>query len=248
MMKSAIVLVLLWLVTGCPVSTTTSTSTMPRGSGVVTGPPAGPDANGNITIPNVFGMSKEQAIAELRRAGFQGDVTDDSSLCGSLIDGRVIELGIVCYQHPPAGRVQGARLPISIRVQSENPWHGNVGKLNEWRLMPDLVGMSVEQARAEMKRVGFDRDDRVFLSWVDEPSCKPLTVCRTHPEALQRVGVSSTKVVVAGRDPTAKPKDEAPVSDPSKPTDPVDPKAPADSSSPAKPESGKTEPQAEPFF
>ena len=211
---------------------------MPGGSGP-TG--VGPDANGNITIPNVLWMSRDQAISELRRAGFQGNVTDDDSLCGSLMDGRVIELGQVCYQHPPAGRQQGARLPVSIRVQTENPWHGNAGKVTEWRLMPNLVGMTVDQARTEMKRVGFDRDDQVLLNWVDEPSCKPLTVCRTHPEALQRVGLSSNKVVFVGRDPNAKRKEEPTV----KPGEQSKPPEPA---KPASPESGKTEPKPEPFF
>lgn len=235
-----LVLVLAVLATGCPVATTSS-STMPPG-GPGGGRPSGPDASGHITIPNVLWMSRDQAISELRRAGFQGSVTDDDSLCGSLSDDRVIELGQVCYQQPPAGRVQGARLPIAIRVQTENPWHGNVGKVNEWRLMPNLVGMTIEQARAEMKRVGFDRDDKVVLSWADEPSCKPLTVCRTHPESLQRVGLSSKKVVFVGRDPNAKPKDDAPVAKPGEQPKPADP------AKPASPESGKTEPKPEPFF
>jgi len=32
--------------------------------------------------------------------------------------------------------------------------HGNAGRANEWRLMPTLVGMSVEQERARLKQVG----------------------------------------------------------------------------------------------
>lgn len=159
---------------------------------------------GQITVPNLFGLSKEQAIATLRRAGYQGDPTEDSSVCGSVVDGRVMELGQVCYQHPPAGRVQGVRLPISIRVQHESPWHGNAGKANEWRLMPTLVGMSVAQARARLKQVGFPREDLVRVVWVDEPGCRPLTVCRTQPTPLERVGVTSEQVVFAGRDPDAK--------------------------------------------
>jgi hypothetical protein len=159
---------------------------------------------GQITVPNLFGLPKEQAIAALRRAGYQGDPTEDSSLCGSVVDGRVMELGQVCYQHPPAGRVQGARLPISIRVQRESPWHGNAGRANEWRLMPTLVGMSVEQARARLKQVGFPREDLVRVAWVDEPGCRPLTVCRTQPAPLERASVNNEQVMFAGRDPDAK--------------------------------------------
>ncbi|MEJ7602272.1 MAG: hypothetical protein WKG01_30525, partial [Kofleriaceae bacterium] len=35
-------------------------------------PATGPDASGNVTVPNVFGMPKDQATAALRRAGIQG--------------------------------------------------------------------------------------------------------------------------------------------------------------------------------
>jgi hypothetical protein len=195
-------------------------------------PPVGaPDTNGNITIPNVFGMTKEQALVELQRAGFQGTVHDDSSLCGSIVDGRVIEIGQVCYQQPSEGRVQGARLPVSLRVQTENPWHGNVGKVTEWRLMPNVINKSVEEARAELKRVGFSREDRVLLQWVDETSCKPRIVCRTYPEPMERVGMSSGKVIYAGRDPNAT----------SKPVEPATPTTP-------KPDAPKSEPAPEPFF
>ena len=37
---------------------------------------SGASPDGMITVPNLFGMTKEQAMAELRRAGFQGSVSD----------------------------------------------------------------------------------------------------------------------------------------------------------------------------
>jgi hypothetical protein len=76
--------------------------------------------------------------------------------------------------------------------------------------MPNLVGMSLEQARAEMRRVGFREEHRVRLQWVDEPGCKPLTVCRTYPEAMNRSGAHSDKIIFAARDPNAAPPPEAP--------------------------------------
>ena len=198
----------------------------------------GPDASGNITVPDVFGMPKDQAIAALRRAGMQGDIGDDSGLCGSVVEGRVIELGAVCAQHPAPGAVQGARLSARLRVQTENPWHGNAGKVTEWHLMPNLVGMPVEQARAEMKRVGFERDDRVFLQRVDEPGCKPRTVCRTNPDSMSRAGINSDKIVYVGRE--LEPSPRATVSTP----------ATADASKPeaTTPAATPPEPAPEPFF
>lgn len=158
-------------------------------------------ASGQVTIPNVFKMKKEQAIAELRRAGVRGDIDEDTSLCGSVVDGHVVEQGEVCYQHPPGGRGQGSRIVVSIRVQTENPWHGNVGTHNEWRLMPKVIGMTIDQARAEMLRVGFQRDDRVQLVIADEVECKPNIVCRQYPDPLDRAGINDGKIVCVGRDP-----------------------------------------------
>lgn len=181
----------------CVGATSLSTSSF-RGAG-------GGRANGQVTIPNVFKLPKEQAIAALRAAGVEGTISDDNSLCGSLVDGRLIERGEVCYQHPPPGRVQGARLPVSLRVQTEDPRHGNVGKITEWRLMPNLVGMSFEQALATMRRAGFEHDDRLQHVWADETTCKPLVVCRQYPDPMVRAGVNDDKVVYVGQDRSAKP-------------------------------------------
>ena len=202
-------------------------------------PAAGADGRANITVPNVFAMSRDRAVEALRRAGVQGSVSDDSSLCGSVTEGRVIEVGQVCYQHPPPGRVQGARLSVSLRVQTQNPWHGNQGRPNEWRLMPNVIGMSLEHARAVLQRVGFTREDRLSMVWVDEPGCTPLTVCRTYPPPMERAGLSSSKFIYAGRDPDAKPKVEKPA-EPDRASEPTPPAT--------TPERGPSEPQPEPFF
>jgi beta-lactam-binding protein with PASTA domain len=162
-----------------------------------------PSGDGKITVSNVFDLPKDQAVAALRAAGHQGDVGEASGRCGSVVDGRVIEIGHVCAQQPSPGSVQGARLPIALRVQDEDPWHGDVGRITEWYLMPRLVGMAVDAARAELLRIGFRDNDRVQVQWVDRPGCKPLTVCETYPEAMERAGVHSGMVLSAARDPSA---------------------------------------------
>lgn len=203
MISRCVVVGVLAQLAGCQFSSSVTGPTGPTGNGR-----ARPTPSGSMTIPDMFGMTKAQALEALRRAGYRGTPSEDSSACGSVENGRVIEIGVICYQHPPAGRETGAGLPISIRVQKDNPWFGNVGKHHEWRLMPNVVGMQLEQARAEMKRVGFKRDDRVRLMWVDEPSCKPLTICRTYPAPLERWGINSEMNVYAGRDPNAAKADE----------------------------------------
>jgi beta-lactam-binding protein with PASTA domain len=199
---------ILLLSTGC-VPITTSTPFTPRRSHSANSIVVPPNTKGDITIPSIFGMSKDVAIATLRRAGYQGTVTLGDHLCGSVVDGRVIEIGQVCEQHPGAGQVQGARLPIRITVQTESPWAGNFGRENEWRLMPKLVGKSLDQARTEMQRVGFVRNGRVHVAFVDEPGCAPMMVCRTNPDALVRAGVNSVMTFYVGRDPNANERDNA---------------------------------------
>ncbi|HEX5058146.1 MAG TPA: hypothetical protein VFV99_02245 [Kofleriaceae bacterium] len=180
--------------TGCAATSSfTSSSSSSRASGA--------DSSGTVTIPNVFKLRKQEAIAALRRAGVQGDINDDGSMCGSFVDGKIIEIGEVCYQFPAAGRVQGARLVVSLRVQTDDPRHGNIGKNTEWYLMPNLIGMTFEQALAEMHRAGFAQDDRVQHVWADETTtCKPNVVCRQYPDVNERAGLNDGKILYFGQE------------------------------------------------
>jgi len=177
------------VVTACASTRSFSTSS-PGGSSS--------DDLGHVTIPNVFKLKKADAVAALRRAGVQGDIEDDSSLCGSTFDGKIVELGEVCYQQPAAGQVQGARLVVSLRVQTEDPRHGDIGKNTEWRLMPSVTGKPYEQALAEMHHAGFENDDRIRRFMVDDASCKPGIVCRQYPDAMERAGLNDDKILYVG--------------------------------------------------
>lgn len=188
------------IATACTSATSFSTSSLGASSSSAS------SDTGDVTIPDVFKLEKDAAIAALRRAGVQADIREENSLCGSTVDGTLIELDEVCYQFPPAGRVQSARFVVTIRVQTEDPRHGNVGKNTEWRLMPDLVGKTYEQALAEMRRNGFLQDDLLQQTSADETSCKPRVVCRQYPAPMERVGITSRKVIYVGQDPNA-PKD-----------------------------------------
>ena len=53
-----------------------------------------PDAQ--ATIPDVFKLRKADAIAAMRRAGVQADISEESSLCGSIVNGKIVETGEVC--------------------------------------------------------------------------------------------------------------------------------------------------------
>lgn len=174
------------LAAGCKFSTATFGS-----------PTAGGQA-GNATVPTVFLLQRDAALAAIKQAGFTGEVTFDDTLCGSAVDGQIVERGAVCYQHPAAGQVMGTRLPMVLRVQTEDPRHGKVGQFGEWHLMPKLAGMTLEDAQRAMRVAGFT-DDMTQVSTIEEPGCAPLRVCRTFPDALARAGQTSGRVIYVGR-------------------------------------------------
>ncbi|KAB2892759.1 MAG: PASTA domain-containing protein [Kofleriaceae bacterium] len=194
----------------CKVSTSGFTSGGGTSGG---GGGGGGGASRPIVIPDLFRMTKDEAVAALERAGFDGTISWDDQLCGSVVEGQIIEKGEVCRQHPPAGREQGSRLPISILVQPEDPRHGKVGEFGEWHLMPDVVGMHVDKARAAMRAAGFT-EERTRISVREEAGCKPHHVCSTYPEALKRSGQGSDRVLVVGADPTAKAPEAKPEAKP----------------------------------
>ncbi len=223
MRNSALGAALLLALWSCKFSTTglgLNSSSEPDGQ-----PAAQP---GNVRIPNMFRMQKDAALAALKRAGFQGSVSDDSSLCGSVVEGQIIELGEVCYHHPVAGAEQPARLPLTLRVQTEDPRHGRIGDHLEWHLMPDVIGMPLARAKQAMKDAGFT-EERTRISVRDDGGCKPLHVCQTFPEVLTRSGINSDRVLIVQADPstTKKPepaRPEVPASDSEQAPPPKEPK------------------------
>jgi beta-lactam-binding protein with PASTA domain len=194
MFRPGLVAVGLSLVAACKFSTATFGSPTAGGPG---------GQAGNATVPTVFLLQRDAALAAIKQAGFTGEVTFDSSLCGSAVDGQIVESGAVCYQQPAAGQVMGTGLPIVLRVQTEDPRHGKVGQFGEWHLMPNMKGMSLTAAQQAMHAAGFT-DENTQVGEVDEPGCAPRVVCRSFPDALSRAVQSSGRVLFVGRDPNAK--------------------------------------------
>lgn len=204
--------------------------------------PSSSSSSRQVTIPDVRFMSRDDAITALEKAGVTGSINEKGELCGSVIDGRIVEKGQVCKQFPPPGRKQSGKFAIDIVVQFEDPRHGHIGEPIEWHLMPDVAGMSLPKAMAAMKAAGVTRMDRITEHRVDE--CKPNVVCRTYPEKLHRAGQNGGKIIYVGIDPNAKPKTPA-VAD--KPEDTPKDEGDADSDQNGE---GKKKPEDEPtdFF
>jgi hypothetical protein len=191
------------LLSACKISTSGFTSSIGGGS-------SGNGSSGSshsFVMPDLFRMTKDQAVAALKQAGFDGNIDWDDQLCGSVVEGQIIEKGQVCRQSPPAGREQSSRLPLTILVQPEDPRHGRVGQFGEWHLMPNVVGMPIEKAKVAMRTAGFT-EERTHIDARAESGCKPNHVCRTYPEGLTRAGQTSDRYLIIGADPTAEPKPE----------------------------------------
>lgn len=197
-----------WLVVllaGCKLSATGSLLGPTPATTSGTPAPGRPASSGSelVTMPDLFLMTRAEAEAAVARAGFERGVgLDTSSICGSAVDGKVIELGRVCSQSPAAGQKNSPRVPIRIRVQHESPWRGQLGGGRSWFLMPDLVGVPVEQAKQKLRSLGFVSKE-VKIAYVDDRGCAPNTVCKTVPEGLSRADNTSDKLFYVGRPPAA---------------------------------------------
>jgi beta-lactam-binding protein with PASTA domain len=224
------------LLSSCKVATSGFSSRIGGSSG--SSGRGGSSSSRTIVIPDLFRMTKADAETALKRAGFEGTIDWDDQLCGSVVEGQIIETGQVCRQHPPAGREQPSRLPITILVQPEDPRHGRVGQFGEWHLMPNVVGMPLDKAKAAMRAAGFT-EERTHIDARAEPGCQPNRVCRTYPEGLTRAGQSSDRYLIIGADPAAKPPAET------NPPEQVTPETKPDSKPDAKPDSGS---EPDPFF
>ena len=141
---------------------------------------AGDDAI--VTVPNLVFLSYEQAQAAAKSAGVTRPIAEDNNtLCGSVVDGRIVERGHVCSQSPAPGTRQGARLLVTVRTQTEDQQHGNVGQANEWHLMPDVAGMTQDEAMAKIREAGFTDAAAIQIGNTSERSCPIRRVCRTTP-------------------------------------------------------------------
>jgi beta-lactam-binding protein with PASTA domain len=151
-------------------------------------------------MPDLIKQPKANALAELTRAGLSGNVEFDKSLCGSTVNGQIVELGEVCFQSPAAGTTQSSRVPITLRVQDEDPRHGKIGEHMEWHLVPKVIGMTLADAKKAMVEAGFRNEQRTQVIPVDDQGCEAGHVCRTMPSPMERSGLNSDRILYVRAD------------------------------------------------
>lgn len=167
-------------------------STMPAGSGGPTG--GGGDASSvssdaTITMPDLTGMTHDEAIAVVRAAGFRQPAEHKRIPCY----GQAQEVGRVDCQDPEPGKSVKAYSLVVFNVKEGNRLAaGNVLRDD----FAKMRGMAVEQAKAYAKSIGHTGELQV--KELDEfmTGCKDGTVCTAaHPSGSQS-GMSKTDVLV----------------------------------------------------
>jgi hypothetical protein len=198
----------------CQFSSSTSGGGVHYGGGGGDDRASGAGTSHPVTVPNLFGLTRPEAEAALRAAGITGqlELNQNHGSCGSAVDKHVVELGHVCQQAPAAGQQTSSTLFVSVMIQDENPWRGELGGGRTWYLLPDVVGLPLEQAYAKLKGAGFPSMEVFHVRYIERADCKPNLVCEMFPEALTRSDNSSDKTLTVGQprdrqvDPDGRPK------------------------------------------
>lgn len=147
-------------------------------------PKKGPSGYGMLVVPDLTGMTFEQAERALRASGFKFEKLGTSDYaCAQHDDSKLAKVGAVCGQEPLAG---SERLPklmqVKVTLERDTFDRGDVGGANEWRRMPAVDGQSLAAARAALAQAGLAADQFEVIE-VSESGCATGKVCRTEPAA-----------------------------------------------------------------
>lgn len=123
-----------------------------------------------VSVPDVKGMTAEEATEEIRRAGLEAAVGDPSH-------SETVERGRVISQYPEAGATVDAGSQVTLVVSIGKP-------LVE---VPDVIGMAVEGAIAKLEDDGL----RAVVPGGDHPEAAELQVIAQEPEAPRDVEAGS---------------------------------------------------------
>lgn len=136
------------------------------------------------TVPDLLDLDVEAARKAVAAAGFPSDaLVEKDAACQYTNDRDMKPIGSICLQSPNAGVTVSGLTKIQVAVEVDTFEHGAVGRSNEWRRMPDVVGESLAGARAILAEKGFGADEFEVDGRSD---CQRGTVCATRPEPGQR--------------------------------------------------------------
>lgn len=204
------------VLTGCSFSSKLTTGGTSPGGGATSTPMErrGADSVGTAAMPDLKGLTPEQALAALHRAGFETKTLDfDDQLCSYDSGEKNVPKGTVCEQRPYPGQVNSVRVRVEVLIEEETFTHGGQG-LSEWRRVPDINGKPLAAAKALFAREGFDIAKHLQIL---DGDCATGTICSSSPRAGERANLSRGVRLYVG---VAAPPPPPPTAPPAQPTPP----------------------------
>jgi serine/threonine-protein kinase len=148
---------------------------------------------GGAVVPDVTGMTKDQAEAAIRKAGLFPDVDDSPS--GDSSEDAALES---CFNGTRAGTICAQDLAAGSRVARDTRVTAMLGEAADEKVlvMPDLTGLTLDQAQAALAKVGFSQP-RPASNYSD--ACKPKLICAQHFPAGMKVRWRHSQTVDVGQ-------------------------------------------------
>lgn len=170
----------------CPLqksSTTTLGGPSSGGDPSSTGGGASGDPNAMVTMPDLTGKTRDEALALVKAAGFRNEAEARPMSC----DGPAQAVDTVDCQDPEPGKSVQAYTLVKFNLKEGERLTGMFLR----RHFDGLKGMPVEAAKAKAKKDGHTGEIRMreVDSFVD--GCKPNTVCSATDERGGQSGMDS---------------------------------------------------------
>jgi eukaryotic-like serine/threonine-protein kinase len=183
------------LIAGCKLAGTSGAAIGPGPSSPTStsGEPAS-SGSGRLTMPDLRGMTQDQAKAALERAGSTGTFLTDVGLCE---DTQIPHMH-VCDQSPDPGADSATESPVHVVLQQESPESDTPGVAGAHYKMPDAIGLSPAQAKAKLAAAGFSHADNIQVH-IDGDCDKPGIICRSDPAPGVITTTSATKQLFIGQ-------------------------------------------------
>jgi len=177
-------------------------------------------------MPDLLGKTPEEAEKILRDAGFDLRGFDNSGIrYGCDYDRhKSYPLQTICYQRPVPGYLTPVYLRAEYEVERSQGNRGDIGLPTEYIFMPEVRGMSLDEARKVLRGAGLPVEKHFTVEVASEyDRCEYDVVCQTSPGPKMRKALTQRGSIKVGRPkPPEPPKPDPAKPDPAKP-EPTEP-------------------------
>jgi len=145
------------------------------------------ERSGNFAMPDVHGLTADEAKDQLAQAGITGSVSPfENYTC----DDPSVPETHVCVTAPRAGATTSAHIPVTLYLKA---------KATPSFTMPDVMGKTADEARAALLAFG-QEPARILVETLPGggPDCLPDRVCRQSPGAGNQAWVTGPVLLQLG--------------------------------------------------